>query len=173
MMSYLDYSSQEGKNNYPDFLSLDHYPPWAIPPTLNKVQPRENESALSNAYPWLLNLDHSPPRAIPPALNKVQPGENEYALRNDYPDHFLRKWLSYTNLQNGPFPMLTTMGNHCLWYIINPSNHFHYENDRSIWTIFRTGKFLFVKNIKPLSELERNSHPRTFFELKKWLFINQ
>jgi hypothetical protein len=48
--------------------------------------------------------------------------------------------------------MLTTMGNHCLWYIINPSNHFHYENDHSIWTIFRTRKCMSIRNLKPLAE---------------------
>ena len=53
-----------------------------------------------------------------------------------------------------PFPCTGHKGNHCLWYINNPSNHFHYENDRSIWTIFWTEKCLFVRNLKPLSELE-------------------
>ena len=136
MMSYLDYSSQERKNNCPNFWALTiPYPghssstkqsatwrEWicpreclsliaepgpftylAIPPTLNKVQPGENESALGNAYPWLSNLDHSPIWAIPLALNKVKPGENESDLGSDYPYHFLRKWLSSTSLQNGPF----------------------------------------------------------------------
>ena len=102
-MGYLDYSSQAWKNNCPWFMSLDHSPNWAIPLALVIVQPGENESAIGNACPWLLNLDHSSNWAIPPALNKVQPGENESALGNDCPNHFLWKWLSYTNLQNGPF----------------------------------------------------------------------
>jgi hypothetical protein len=58
------------------------------------------------------------------------------------------------------------MGNHCLWYMNNPSNHFHYENDCLIWTIFRTGKCLSVRNLKLLSELERNCSSWTIFELK-------
>jgi hypothetical protein len=51
-----------------------------------------------------------------------------------------------------PFPHNGHKGNCCLWYISNLSNHFHYENDHSIWTIFRTRKCLSVKNVKPLSE---------------------
>jgi hypothetical protein len=50
------------------------------------------------------------------------------------------------------------MGNRCLWYINNPSNHFHHENDRSIWTIFRTGKCLSVRNLKSLPKLDHFSN---------------
>jgi hypothetical protein len=55
-----------------------------------------------------------------------------------------------------PFPHIGHKGNRCLWYINNLSNHFHYENDCPIWTIFRTGKCMSVRNLKPLSELERH-----------------
>ena len=102
-MGYLDYSSQAKKNKCPWFFILDHSPNWAIPPTLIIAQPGENESTLGNVCPWLLNLDHSPNWAICLALNMVKPRENESSLGNGSTDHFLWKWLSYTNLQNIPF----------------------------------------------------------------------
>ena len=74
-----------------------------------------------------------------------------------------------------PRPFLHTghKGNWCLWYIKNPSNHFHYENDHSIWTIFRTRKCLSIRNLKPLFEHERNYSSWTIFRTEKWISINQ
>ena len=45
-----------------------------------------------------MSLDHLSNWAIRPTPIIVQLGENESALGNDCPDHFVRKWLSYTNL---------------------------------------------------------------------------
>jgi hypothetical protein len=58
------------------------------------------------------------------------------------------------------------MGNHCLWYINNPSNHFHYENDRSIWTIFRTGKCLSVRNLNHFPNWKETAQAGPFFKLE-------
>jgi hypothetical protein len=48
------------------------------------------------------------------------------------------KSLSMIHQQSGPFPMLTTMGNHCSSEI---SIHFpNWKGNCSFWTIFRTEK---------------------------------
>ena len=94
----------------------------------------------------------------------------------DEADHSPWPLLKVTVKKNDcprPFPHTGHKGNHFLWYINNLSDHFHYENDYPIWTIFWTGKCMSVKNLKPLSELERNCSSLTIFWTEKWLSINQ
>ena len=50
-----------------------------------------------------MSLDHLPNCAISSTLIIVQPRKNDFSLGNDCLDHFLRKWISCTNLQNIPF----------------------------------------------------------------------
>ena len=87
----------------PDCWTWTIQPNWAILLALITMQLGENESSLGKAYPWLLNLNHSPNWTIPPSLITVKPRDNDSTLGNDCPDHFLSKWMSCTNLQNGPF----------------------------------------------------------------------
>ena len=182
-MSYLDYSSQARKNNCPDFwawtippalnkvqpgenesalgnvcpwlLNLDHSSGTKQSATWREwIFPRE---WLSKPFPKEMIVLHQPPKRT--------------ILRNCSQLWALKEWLSDEPDQSSwpllrvtvkkrdcprPFPHTGHKGNHCLWYINNPSNHFHYENDHSIWTIFWTGKCMSVRNLKPLSKLERN-----------------
>jgi hypothetical protein len=63
-----------------------------------------------------------------------------------------------------PLPHTGHKENRCLWYINNLSVHFHYENHSPIWTIFQTGKCMFVRNLGPLSRLEGHCPTWTIFQ---------
>ena len=157
-LSHLSHSSTHiyeiWKSTYPQ--NVKHHS-WAIWTILLK----HRRIIVLDFWTWTIQ----PNWAIIPALITVQPGENESNLGNDCPDHFLRKWLSCTNLLHQtilrncsqlwtskewlpreanhstwslprvtakknecprPFPHTFYKGNHCLWYINNLSNHFHY-----------------------------------------------
>ena len=150
----------------PDRWTWTIQPNWAILPMLITVQLGENESALGNnclnhflrkwlsePFPNEMTVMHQPPkRTILQNCSQLWTSKEWLPGEADHSTWPLLRVTAKKNDCPRPFPHTDHKGNCCLWYISNLSNHFHYENDCPIWTIFRTRKCMSVRNLKPLSE---------------------